>query len=55
MDKRKDVLRIIVGLVIVLVFGYMVFTAKQLRIWKCYNFSKKDSKRIKAIAKTRIN
>lgn len=32
MDKRKDVLRIVIGLVIVLVFGYLVFTAKQLGI-----------------------
>lgn len=32
MDKRKDVLRIIIGLVIVLVIGYMIFTAKQLGI-----------------------
>lgn len=32
MSKSKDVLRIIIGLVIVLVIGYMIFTAKQLGI-----------------------
>ena len=32
MSKSKDVLRIIIGFVIVLVIGYMIFTAKQLGI-----------------------
>ena len=34
MSKRKNVLKILLYLLILLVIGYLIFTARELGIWK---------------------